>query len=137
MSLTFAIGNSNFGAIGITQGRKAKFLKFGAEHHVQNRFHPFGTIGNYLVRGGRDGMPLTACVKYVGPLAGNAADPNVMYRADCSTWSNTAVSITDEAGQMYTSCNLMGAERITNISPIGRGNNMCCFDVIFTFTWDA
>lgn len=137
MSVTFAIGNSNFGALSPTQGRKAKFLKLGAEHHVQVRFHPFGTAGNYIVRGGRDGMPIVAGVRYVGPLSGNSLDPNVMYRADCQTWANAAATIVDESGTSYASCNIVSGDRVNNPTPIGRGTNMCCFDVVYTFTWDA
>lgn len=82
-------------------------------------------------------MPIIAGVRYIGPLAGNAADPNVLFRADCSAWSNAAISITTESGQTFDTCNLVTADRVSNPSPIGRGTGLVCFDAVFTFTWDA
>jgi hypothetical protein len=132
MAVTFSIGGVPITALAHSAGRKAMACRVGAPHYILLRYHPMGGNGNFLIRGGRDGMPIHAVIRYIG-TSGALAES--LFAADKTAWSNVAVTIIDENGDTWTNCNLASAERLRDPKGIGGAGDY--YDALFLFTWDG
>ena len=98
------------------------------------RFHPPGVDGNILVRNGLSSGKVTLKARYHGLIA----DVLSNYTADKKLWENTAVTITDETGEIYKRCNFLSMRKMSR--PKGYPNagvNNAYMDVEIQFTRDA
>ena len=133
MGVTFSIGGTSFGALTTAStGRKAIFCRQGAITSDRKRFHVPGQNGNFVILGGRDGMPIVCRARY---LHTSVSAARALYRADRATWAAGEVTIVDEEGQSFERCNLVSANQVTD--PKGGGGGKVWFDVVAVFTWDG
>jgi hypothetical protein len=109
MGLSFTIGGATFNALGSGTGSFA--LAFDADSPQQEikRFHVPGGDGNYILRGGRAGVRITARFRYVDTVDNVYA----AFESNKSAWANVAVEITGPGGADYQRCSLQpGSMRI-------------------------
>jgi len=133
MGLTFSIGGVSFNALSSGTGRFALAIDVDSPQQQINRFHVPGGDGNYIVRGGREGVKVTARMRYVGTLATTYSN----FASDKAAWANTAVQIVSPEGTL-TRCSLEpGSMRIIREpAPKGDGSN-AYMDVEAAFVSDA
>lgn len=132
MPISFTIGAQAFGALAQATARCALWEKIGAPHYQVFRFHPPGTNGNYIVRGGRDGMKLHFRVRYHGTYSAI----HTAYQADREAWANDGITVVDGNGQTWLECNLLSMEPAGPVKSTGRGAGNGYMDVDVVFTWD-
>lgn len=132
MATTFFIDGTPFEALDGTAGRKALACRVDAAHYRLRRFHAPGVDGNFIIRQGRDGSTIMCRMRYNGTE--DAA--KTLFETDRQAWRNAAVSIIDDIGTDYASCNLINMTIIRD--PRGRSNGpLQFFDAIALFTWDG
>ncbi|MFQ5409534.1 MAG: hypothetical protein ACE5FI_14080 [Anaerolineales bacterium] len=133
MSTTFTVGSSTFSALDTTNGRKALAILVDAADLDLKRFHVPGVDGNFVVRGGIKGRRILARVRYIGSNVGAAL---ALYVADRTSWEATSVSITDDGGTSYTTCNVASMRVTSPPRPTGRASGQAYLDVEAIFTVD-
>src|SRR5689334_12710063 len=124
--VTCTIGGVNFLALRSTANRYCLSCRLENLKADKQRFHPPGVNGNFIVRGGRNGGELVAKLRYVNTLAAALA----AYNSDINAWYNTAVTILDEAGATYNTCNLTHMSRSSDPRSMGRGGGLVFFDAL-------
>ena len=132
MGLSFTIGAQTFASLVVGTARCAVWEKISAPHYQVFRFHPPGTNGNYIVRGGRDGMQMHFRIRYQGTYS--AIHTN--YRTDREAWANDGITIVDSNGVSWLECNLVSMSPVGPVRGTGRASGDGYMDVDVTFTWD-
>lgn len=133
MSTTFTIGTSDFVELGTSNGRKALTIVVDAAEPDIKRFHVPGVDGNFVVRGGIKGRRIMARMRYVGSSAAAAV---ALYVADRTSWESASVSITDDAGLSYDTCNLASMRVTSPPRPTGRSSGQAYLDAEAIFIVD-
>lgn len=131
--VTCTIGGVNFVALASGANRYCISCCVEDIKSVKQRFHPPGVTGNFIVRGGRNGGLLVCHLRYINTLGA----ATTAYNSDHLAWYNTAVTILDEAGATYNTCNLAHMTRENKPQSMGRGNGNVKFDALAVFDWDG
>lgn len=131
--VTCTIGGTTFAALASTTGRKCLECYPEDLTAAMYRFHAPGVTGNFIVRDARNGGKIYAKVRYIGTLAGALGN----YNTDMLAWYNTAVTIVDENGTTWNSCNLLHMSRLSKPRSMGRNNGLVCFDAQAIFNIDG
>jgi len=132
MALTFTILGQTFNALGNGTGRFALAIDPDSPTQDIRRFHVPGGDGNYIVREGRAGVPVTARMRYVDSLA------NVYsaFAADKAAWANTSGEISG-GGSTLLRCSLVpGSMKIIRESQ-AKGDGNVFMDAEARFISDA
>ena len=131
---TCTLGGVAFNALaGATAGRYCLECFPENFEYVKRRFHAPGVTGNFIVRGGRNGGRIVARVRYIGAFANVGAN----YIADKNAWNNTAVTVIDQWGGTYLTCNLSHGRPASRPMSMGRGGGLCVMDAEFIFNYDG
>ena len=134
MATTFSIGGTAFGETSTDDGRKALEISVDSRDYTPIRFHPPGTSGNIVIRPkGPRGGKIRVLMRYIGTIS--SAD--ALFVADKAAWENTAVSIVDDAGTTYNTCNLETGSMKRVTAPRGFGGGKVYFDVEAVFMQDG
>ena len=133
MGLSFTLGGQTFGALGSTAGRFALAIDVDSPQQDIKRIHVPGTDGNYILRGGRAGVCVTARLRYVGSLANVYTN----FAADKAAWANTAVTVT-APGHTLSRCQLEPGSMKIIKEPAAKGDGTNVFmDCEAVFVSDA
>jgi len=136
MATTFSIGGVSFSATSTSDGRKALEISVDSRAYELKRFHPPGTSGNIIIRPqGPNGGKIRCLMRYIGTVS--SAD--ALFVSDKAAWENSAVTIVDDAGQSYTTCNLDpgSMRRVTPPRATGAGSGKVFFEAEAVFTRDG
>ena len=133
--LTCTLGGVSFGALNTSPGRKCIRCYVQALEYDTKRFHVPGTTGNFIVRGSRMGGKILAELAYIDVLG----SVHSAFQSDRAAWENTAISITDSTGAVFTRCNLdNGGLRLIRMPySLGRGSGWVRMDAAASYTVDS
>ena len=137
MALTFTIGGTSFGALGVSNARQAIYCRAGALRADIIRSKPKGVSGNYLVRCGDTGCVVKTRMRYLGTVA----EVYAAFETDKAAWYNTAVTIASSGAQSFYRCQLESADIVRDPAAMGRptisSGNGVIMDVEMTFIADG
>ena len=139
MGLTFSLGNISYGQPSLSSFRTAIDISVGAPIYDLKRFHVPYTNGNIVQRHGRTGQRIVAVVRYIGSTSyyfTGVVNARQYFKADKDALTNVAVTITDDSGQTYDTCNLVEFAPTSEIKATGRENGQVWFDARAIFTRD-
>jgi hypothetical protein len=136
--LTHTIGSSSFASISPAAERiSLGAFKISFTYDVK-RFHPPGTVGNFVVHNGRNGGRIVATNMYNGSLATVLADAE----ADQAAWEDTPVTIVLSSGTSVQRCLLEPGGMSIKQDPRasgrgGPGGDLCTAVYQCTFAVDS
>lgn len=130
---TFTIGGTSFAALAMTEGRKALACRPLSPDAMLLRYHLWGTIGNFIVRGNQGSHIILCRMRYVSTTESAC---HGYYNADWAAWFNTAVTIAYRS-KSYLRCQLQpqGLKIVTDVHATGRG--FVCMDAEANFICDG